>query len=199
MAFIRTIPVAEATGEVRALYEQNREPSGLVPNFVKAFSLRPTVWNNYVQLVRSIRGNLDLRRYELVTTATALALESSYCALAHGKALRDRVLGAEQTEAFARDFRQAELTPAETIMVAFVQKMALRPSSITQADVDELRSHGFSDEEIFDIVSVSSVRGFFSKVLDAVGAEPDSIYLDMEQGLRQALTVGRAIETSPAK
>lgn len=35
-------------------------------------------------------------------------------------------------------------------------------------------------------------RNFFSKLLDAVGAEPDAAYQELESALREALTVGRA-------
>jgi uncharacterized peroxidase-related enzyme len=199
MAFIRTIPVAEATGDVQAMYEKAQEPSGLVPNFVKVFSHRPELWSCYTQLIRTIRGNIELRRYELVMTATALAVESSYCALAHGQTLRDKVLGVEQTEAFARDFRGSALTPAEKAMVAFVQKIALRAATVTQEDVDGLRGHGFSEVEVFDIVAATAARCFFTKLLDGVGAEPDHVYADMEPGLRKVLTVGREIEHSPSK
>jgi uncharacterized peroxidase-related enzyme len=141
---------------------------------------------------------MDLRRYELVTVATALALESSYCTLAHGKVLDEKVLAAGQTEAFARDFRQADLSPAEKAMVAFAKKIALRAHAVMQEDVDELRGHGFSDEEIVDIVSATTARCFMSKFLDAVGAAPDHYYADMAPRLKDVLTVGRAIEARPA-
>jgi uncharacterized peroxidase-related enzyme len=199
MAFIRTIPEAEATGDVQAMYEQFQDPPGTVPNFVKVFSIRPQMLNTYLQFIGGVRGDMDPRRYELVATTAALAVESSYCSLAHGQTLRDKVLGAAQTEALARNYLESELTPAEKVMVAYVRKLALRASTVTQADVDELHSHGFSDRDILDIAVAAAARCFFSKLLDAVGAEPDHHYTEMEPGLRQALTVGREIEQSPSK
>ena len=44
----------------------------------------------------SIRGNMDPRRYELVTLAAARALQCSYCMLAHGAILRRDFYSAEQ-------------------------------------------------------------------------------------------------------
>jgi len=38
---------------------------------------------------------------------------------------------------------------------------------------------------------VAAARNIFSRVLGAVGAEPDPEYLDLDAGLRQALAVGR--------
>jgi len=199
MAFIRTIPEAEATGDVKTLYETSRDAQGRLPNYVTAFSLRPAVWNAAGPLAAAIKANMDLRRYELVTLAAALALECSYCSLAHGQILSDKVLGPQRTETFARDFRESDLTAAEKAMVAFVQKVALRASTVTQDDIDGLRKHGFTDPEIFDITSATTFRCFFSKLFDGIGAQPDHFYADLDPGFRQALTVGRPIEPPPAK
>jgi uncharacterized peroxidase-related enzyme len=198
MAFIKTIPVAEATGDAKKMYEENTEPSGEVPNYVKLFSHRPAIYNAFGQLGASIKPNMDLRRYELVTVATALELESSYCALAHGQILSDKILGVQQTALFVRDFGQTDLTPAEKAMVAYVRKMTRRSSSVTQEDVDELKQHGFSDAEILDIAAACALRCFFSKLLDAVGAVPDASYASMPDELKTVLTVGREIEKAPA-
>jgi len=75
--------------------------------------------------------------------------------------------------------------------MAFAEKVALHAHKVTQQDIDGLRSHRFSDAEILDIAMTAAARSFFSKVLDAVGAEPDERYRELEQGLRQTLTVGR--------
>ena len=197
MAFIKTVPEAEATGDVQAMYEGARSSLGHLPNYVLAFSQNPAVWNTCGELFRAIRAQMDVRRYELVTVATALAIEGSYCALSHGQVLVDEVLGAEQTAAFARDYRESALTPAEKSMVAFAQKIARRARDVTQADIDELRGHGFTDREITDIAAAVSVRCFMVKFLDAVGSEADPFYADMAPGLRQLLTVGRDIAPRP--
>jgi hypothetical protein len=65
MAFIRTIPPAEAEGPVREMYEQARGQLGYVPNWAQAFSLRPGVRDGWVALVKSIQSNLPVRSYEL--------------------------------------------------------------------------------------------------------------------------------------
>ena len=108
--------------------------------------------------------------------------------------LRQNGFSAEQLEAVVRDFRTAGLEPSEVAMMAFAQKLTLHAHLITPKDIEELRSHGFSDEEILDITSAAAARNFYSKVLDAVGAAPDAIYLQMEEGLRRTLTVGRPCE-----
>ena len=66
-------------------------------------------------------------------------------------------------------------------------------TAVTQARIDTLHQHGFSDLEIFEIATVAAARCFMSKTADALGAEPDFEFMVLDQTLRQALTVGRPI------
>lgn len=196
MAFISTVPVQTADGEVREMYQLNQADSSYVPNHTKIFSHRPQVNAAWGALLGSIRANLELRRYELVTLAAARALRSSYCSLAHGKILRDRFFGPERLEVIAEDFTQAGLEPVDVAIMAFAEQIARDATAVTASDIQGLRDHGLSDAEIFDVAAAASVRCFFSKLLDALGVEPDVAYAELEDGLRQQLTVGRPIAAS---
>ena len=193
MAFISTIPEEQASADVRKMYDSNREKYGYVPNFAFAFSLRPDVMQAWGGLLKSIRGKMDLRRFELVTVAAARALKSSYCSLAHGSILQRDFFTTDQVESIATDYRNSDLTPAEKAMTAYAEKIVKDASSVSQSDIDTLRSHGFSDTEIIDIAAAAAARCFFSKLLDALGSEPDEVYLELDEKLRRSLTVGRPI------
>jgi uncharacterized peroxidase-related enzyme len=196
MAFIGTIPLDQATGEVRAMYEHGQARFGYVPNHTKLFSHRPGVWAGWETLLRSIRDNMDPRRYELVTLAAARSLRCSYCALAHGTILRERFYSTEQMAAIADDHTAAGLSPADVAIMSFAEKVAGNAAEIPAADVEALRGHGLTDPEIFDVAAAAAARSFFSKVVDALGAAPDSAYAQVEDGLRRRLTVGRDISAS---
>ncbi len=111
--------------------------------------------------------------------------------LAHGAVLRKEFFSDDELEAIIKDFRHAGLEPEEVAIMAFAQQVIREPGTITPADVDKLRSYGLSDEEVLDIVTAAAARSFFSKTLDALGAVPDAAYLQLDDDLRQALTVGR--------
>ncbi len=108
--------------------------------------------------------------------------------------LRSKFFTAEQLEAIVRDFRNAGLEPAEVAMMAFAEKLTLHAYKVTPEDVDALRAHGFSDAEVLDIVLAAAARSFFSKALDALGAEPDEALRHMEGSLSRTLAVGRPLE-----
>jgi uncharacterized peroxidase-related enzyme len=191
MTFIQTIPPDEATGPLKEMYDAELVDNGAVDNGVRAFSLRPAVFIEWKQLRNTVQSNMDLRRYELVTLAAAAGLRCSYCTLAHGAILASKFFSAEQVEAMTRDYRTAGLEPAEVAMMAYAEKIVRNAYKVTPEDIDGLRAHGFSDAEILDIALAAAARSFLSKVTDAVGAEPDDWFMDLEPELRQTLTVGR--------
>ncbi|HYY82658.1 MAG TPA: peroxidase [Actinomycetes bacterium] len=190
MAFIELGTDAE-------LFAEDLEGKGYVANLTRLFAHRPAVLRAWEQLNGAIKANMDLRRYELATLAAARRLRSSYCALAHGKVLRDRFYDAGTVRGIAADHRQAGLDPVDVAVMDFADKVAAGASSVTAADVEALRAHGLSDTDILDVALAAAARCFFSTVLDAAGVEPDAAYRDLlEPELRRALAVGRPIAAS---
>jgi uncharacterized peroxidase-related enzyme len=175
------------------MYEKVHSRFGFVPNWARAFSLRPGVNDAWAALLKSIQSNLPVRTYELATLAAARALRSSYCSLAHGSVLANKVFDAKSVTAIATDAHEAPIEARERAMMAFAEQVSLSADRITAADIDRLRSHGYRDEEIFDIAAAAAARCFFSKLLDALGVQADSIFNDLDPALRQALTVGRPV------
>lgn len=197
MAHIETISESSAVGATAEHYAKARRDDGRVANHVLAFGHRPEYAEAWAALLAAVKKNMDPRRYELATLAAALALGSSYCALAHGSVLlRDHVT-AEELGAIARDFRAAGLDPVDVAVMEYARKIARDASAVTESDVAKLRRAGLSEGEICDVAAAASARCFFAKYLDAVGAVPDASYAGMDPALRDALTVGRAIELPP--
>jgi uncharacterized peroxidase-related enzyme len=191
MTFIETVAADDATGATAELYAAEEEVFGFLPNLVRTFSLRPEVYFAWKQLNGAVKGGMELRRYELATIAAARVLRSSYCSLAHGSVLMDKgFLEPEALRAVVADHRGAGLDEVDVAVMDLATKVAQDATSVEQADIDRLRSLGLSDQDILDVVLAAAARCFFSKVLDAVGAEPDAKYGQLDPAVREALTVG---------
>jgi uncharacterized peroxidase-related enzyme len=190
MTFIETIPAEDADGEVAEMYDGMREQFGRLPNLVRVFSLRPDVYRAWLQLNGAVKAH-DLRRYELATLAAARRLRSSYCSLQHGKVLAEQFLSFEEVPSLPEG-----LDEADRAVMELAEKVVDDATSVTEADIDRLRALGLSDAEILDVVLAAAVRCFFSKTLDALGVVPDAAYADLPSEFREALTVGRPIETA---
>jgi alkylhydroperoxidase family enzyme len=166
-------------------------PAGDGDNMERLFLLRPEAYAAWRQLVTAVKATSDERRYELATLAAARRLRSSYCSLAHGKVLAERFYDFESVPGLPYG-----LDDADRAIMAFAEKVVADATAITEADVEELRGHGLDDGEIFDVVLAATIRCFFSKTLDALGVQPDPEFAELDPAFREALTVGRPIETA---
>jgi alkylhydroperoxidase family enzyme len=157
-------------------------------NFERAFARRPEVFAAWQQLNGSIKAASDLRRYELATLAAARRLRSSYCCLAHGKVLAEQFYDYESVPKLPDG-----LDETDRAIMAFADKVVVDATLITQEDVDELRAHGLSEDEVFDVALAAAARCFFSKTIDALGVQPDAAYSELDPSFVESSTVGRPI------
>lgn len=196
MSFINTTPTGDATGAVLEMYQRQEDFWGYVPNYAKSFSHRPEVMARWGRMLAEIRRPVDDRRFEIVTLAVALELRHSACSLAHGRKLA-HIIGNGDVISIANGKDAESLTDAEVAIMDFARKVARDASRITRGDVEVLtKIHGLCDEDVFDIVAIASARCFFTKVLDALGSEPDVGFMKIDPELRQSLTVGRPISVA---
>ena len=72
-----------------------------------------------------------------------------------------------------RDWRSAPLSEADRAMLTYAEKLTVNPSSMTKADLDDLRRH-FSEEQAYDIVLIASLFNFIDRIADAFGVELDA-------------------------
>jgi uncharacterized peroxidase-related enzyme len=193
MAFVEEAPGGESSPAVAAMYAAERQLWGYLPNYAALFSHEPSVMTAWRSLAGLIRGNLDRRRFELVTLAAAQARRSSYCSLAHGKFLVDLFHTPEEVAAIAGEVVAGPVDEVDRALVDFARLVATAPSQVRQQDVDRLRELGLDEREVFLVVAAVAARCFFATVLDALGAEPDRQLGELPEAMRRVLTVGRPI------
>jgi uncharacterized peroxidase-related enzyme len=182
---------AEQSPDAERMFEADTKAMGYLPNYTKVFAHSPHVYAAWKQLNGGVKAGMELRRYELATLAAARALKSSYCGLAHGKVLREKFFDPRTVAAIASDDGSVGLSPQEVAVVNFAGKVARDATSVTEADIAELRSHGLDDTDIFHVILAAAARCFFSTVLSAAGAEPDAQYAEsLDPDLRRVLSFG---------
>ena len=143
--------------------------------------------------MRGIRAGFSLgqREWRLITLIAAKHVPSTYCSYVYGQQLIEDLGSKAAAIAVQRDFRTAGLPARDVEMLAYAEAIATDASQISQADIDRLRSVGFSDQEIGDIALCASFRCFISRFFDAFGAGPESAFIDDNEEFRTAMTVGR--------
>lgn len=91
----------------------------------------------------------------------------------HAEFLRRVTLDEALSEAIKKDFRTADITNEEKVMLEYVEKITLRPARITSEDIDALRNAGFDDLAILQINLIASWFNYINRVADGLGVGRD--------------------------
>ena len=70
-----------------------------------------------------------------------------------------------------QDYTTAPISEAEKALFKFVTKVNRTSNQITRADVDEARRAGWSDEALYDAISVCALFNFYNRWIDATGVQ----------------------------
>ena len=188
---ISWFPVAkreELGSDTQELFATVEEKLGFVPNVFGAFAWREGRFRKWLahfdDLMEGSEG-LSKAEREMISVVVSNENHCLYCLAAHGFAVRallkDPVLGDRVT----LDFRRAGLPPRQVAMLDFAVKLTREPSSCAESDVEALRGHGFSDEDIWDIAEVAAMFNFTNRLASATGMMPNPEYHGMARQPRQ--------------
>jgi uncharacterized peroxidase-related enzyme len=152
MARIEPIEMHAAAGRAKELLDELAARGAEPGAMVRAMANAPAVLRGYLDLNRAMkRSHLDRRVAERISLAVQEWLGCDYCVDAHMAAARKLGLS-DRDIALARQGTAPE--PAVAAIVAFGVQVIAAPSEITDADVDALRAHGYSDEQIAEVVGI---------------------------------------------
>ena len=59
-------------------------------------------------------------------------------------------------------------------MLRYAVKLTRTPGAMSDADVDDLRTVGYSDRDILDITEVVGYYAYANRIADGLGIEPES-------------------------
>ena len=92
----------------------------------------------------------------------------------HEPDLLDEIQDQETVLKIQEDYTQVQFDDATRTLLDFAVKLTLDIKNMNKVDIDLLRAKGFSDEDVLDAVHLISYFNFVNRVLDALGAEPES-------------------------
>jgi alkylhydroperoxidase family enzyme len=70
------------------------------------------------------------------------------------------------------DWRTAPISDKEKALLTFVDRVNRSSNQLRQTDIDELKRFGWSEEAIYDAVTVCGLFNFYNRWIDATGV-PD--------------------------
>lgn len=164
--------IMDLPDDIKAKVLEVQEKAGFVPNVFLAFARRPAEWRAFfayhdaLMLPESVgrTSNLSKGDREMIVTATSAANHCLYCVVAHGAILRiyeKKPLVADQV---AINYKKADITPRQMAMLDFAMKVCLHSDAVNEADFAPLHSHGFDDEDIWDIAAITAFFGLSNRM-----------------------------------
>jgi uncharacterized peroxidase-related enzyme len=162
--------------DIRQRIEAVAEKSGFVPNVYLALAHRPDEWRAffaYHDALMERESGLTAAEKELIVVATSAANDCLYCVVAHGAIARIRARNPLIADQVAVDWRKADLSERQRAMIGFAVKLAVEPSRVTEADLQELRDHGFSDDDIWDVGAITALFALSNRVAHLSAMRPN--------------------------
>jgi uncharacterized peroxidase-related enzyme len=181
------------------MYDSDRELQGYVANLTRVWAHSPEALAllSYVLKRATEAAGIDTGQRALLVTAAASALGDSYCSLAWGRKLAAAAGDERAAQVVAGS--DDDLGPRERALAAWARRVVRDPSGITAEQVDELRTVGYDDAQIFAVTLFVALRIAFSTVNDALGAAPDVELVAMVPStLRAAISFGRQPVARPS-
>lgn len=173
--------LADLPEDVRARILAVQEKAGFVPNVFLTLAHRPDEFRAffaYHDALLEKEGGLSKAEREMIVVATSGANDCLYCIVAHGALLRIYAKNPLVADQVAANYRKADITARQKAMLAFALKVALRSSEIDDEDFEELKAHGFNDEDAWDIGAIAALFALSNRMANLIAMRPnDEFYL----------------------
>lgn len=181
MARLNTVNPETASGKAKELLGAVKSKLGLVPNMTKVMANAPSVLEGYLGLSGALgHGVLPAKLREQLAIVTAQSTSCTYCLSAHSAIGKMVGLTPEQITA-SRTARSSEAKTAAALQ--FARALVTSHGSVGAADVEAVRSAGWNDAEIAEIIAHTALNLFTNIFNKAAGVDVDFPVVDPAAGL----------------
>ena len=173
MTWIRTIPWADATDELKDAYDWQAASLGEPAEFTMLGSLYPGIVAERLRLYRTVEhcpSSLSPVERQVIAFVTSLLNGTAHCA--SGSRLKLGDLGAAPELIAAIDADPGAVRSGDArldTICAHTKKLVLTPASMVEADLGELRAHGLDDLDIVDLNNIASYYCYINRVVMGLG------------------------------
>ncbi len=159
-----------------------QEKSGFVPNVFLTLAHRPDEFRAffaYHDALMEKESGLSKAEREMIVVATSNDNHCQYCVVAHGAILRIRARNPLVADQVATNYLKADITERQRAMLSFAMKVSKDSRSIGDADLQTLRGHGMSDEDIWDIAAITAFFALSNRMANFISMRPNDEFYSM--------------------
>jgi len=162
-----------------------QEKAGFIPNIFLALAHRPDEFRaffSYHDALMEKSDGLTKAEREMIVVATSGINQCTYCVVAHGAILRIREKNPLIADQVATNYRKADITAKQSLMLDFAVKMSQKAHKISDSDMQTLRENGFDMEEIWDIGSIVALFALSNRLANMAEIKPNPEFYNMGRG-----------------
>jgi uncharacterized peroxidase-related enzyme len=165
--------------DLAKLFAKATDALGFVPNVFRAYAWRPErfrPWFTHFKDLHVGSDHLSATEREMIAVVVSYTNRCLYCLVAHGATLRVLMDDPVAADRITFDFRKSDLDDRMRAVLEYAVKLTRDPTSCTEADLEVLRGHGLSDEEVWDVAEVTAMYNFTNRLASASGQLPNPEY-----------------------
>ena len=174
--------LAELPDDIRSRILEVQEKSGFIPNVFLVLAHRPAEFRaffSYHDALMEKEGNLTKAEREMIVVATSSHNQCQYCVIAHGAILRIRAKNPLIADQVAANYRKADITERQKAMLDFAIKVSSEAHEVSDADFATLATHGFTEEDTWDIAAISAFFGLSNRIANVTSMRPNPEFYAM--------------------
>jgi uncharacterized peroxidase-related enzyme len=111
--------------------------------------------------------------------ATTAANHCTYCVVAHGAILRIRAKDPEIADRVAANPFGVDLGARQRAIVDLALQLALESATLTDADLDQARGAGLTDDEIWDVGAITALFALSNRMAHLTALQPNPEFFTM--------------------
>jgi len=162
--FLKEIQTRPVDGMMEIAFRKIGQAGHAVPEIMHLFRFKRENTGHLIRFTEEVmRGPspLSLGMRELIGAFVSKRSDCSFCACAHAP-VAAQSLGQDLVNEVLHDLENSSLELRDKELLRYVGKVAEAPASITAADVDRLKDIGWSEEAIYDALTVAALFKFYN-------------------------------------
>ncbi len=162
--YLKEIENRPAEGMTKIALKKLRDDGEAIPEILHLFRFKRGSTDHLVRFTEEVmRGPSPLSQglRELIGAYFSKRNQCSFCSDAHAAAAAE-YLEEGLVEEVLRDLETSRLDDAHKVLFRYIGKLAEHPERVIASDINQLKEAGWSEEAIYDALTVASVFKFYN-------------------------------------
>jgi uncharacterized peroxidase-related enzyme len=195
--FLKEIETRPPEGMMKIAFAKMDEGGQAIPEIMHLFRFKKRSTDHLVRFTEEVmRGPSPLSRgmRELIGAFISSRNQCCFCSCAHAP-VAAQLLGKELVDEVLADLESSRLDLRHKELFRYIGKLADNPATVTASDIKGLKKVGWSEEAIYDALTVASVFKFYNTWNNGSGVQEMSSADYLHSGNR-LLSMGYCMDFS---